>query len=86
MNLTVWKFPLTAPNVVLEMPKGAEILHIADQRGTPHMWARCDPEAPIELRRFIVTGTGQPCPSSKHIGTFLLDGGDLVFHVFEEPA
>ena len=53
----------------------------------PRLWALVDPEAPKVCRRFIAVGTGDLFPEEidgfSHIGTFVLMGGRLVFHVFD---
>lgn len=72
----------------VEMPRGAQILDVQVQRGTPQMWALVDPAAPIERRQFRLVGTGHHFKlfedqQPKHVGTFQLDSGALVFHLFE---
>ena len=81
---TIWKFTLK-PNCTLEMPIGAEILTVQEQYGHPQMWALVDRYADTELREFNIYGTGQDLPDSPgaHVGTFQLNGGAFVFHVFE---
>lgn len=81
--------------VVLELPKGAEIVHIGDQHGTGAaltFWFICDPAVaaevgPVEEHRFIVLGTGHgydPENVGAHRATVVTAGGALVWHVFEE--
>lgn len=95
----IWKFKLRpAPDVnEFELPRGAQVLTVQVQRGEPHMWVLCDPSptAPKTLRRFVVVGTGHefelpnfelsngPVMFNGYVGTFQLEGGALVFHVFE---
>ncbi len=84
---SVWKFPFhTTDNVVIEMPKGAQVLSIQTQHGKPCMWALVDPEAPKVNRLFRVFGTGHPIPffeeNLSYDGTYQEQGGDLVWHVF----
>lgn len=83
---TIWKFPIRATDEFeLVMPAGAEILHVETQREVPYIWARVLPERPSVTRRFKVRGTGhQVDVDCKHVGTFMLAGGDLVFHLFED--
>lgn len=79
--------------VQLMMPRGAEVLHVDSQSGvTPCIWARVDPEADLEQRRFRLVGTGHDLPDTvrpdgyprlMHVGSFQLAGGALVFHLFE---
>lgn len=83
---TIWKFTLE-PNCTLEMPIGAEILTVQEQNGHAQMWALVDPYAENEEREFAVYGTGHKIPDSPgaYVGTFQLNEGTLVFHVFEAP-
>ena len=66
----------------ISMPQGAEILHVAEQHGVPCLWARVDPEAPMEDVALSVRGTGHDGADGEHVGSFFMQGGDLVFHVF----
>ena len=83
----IWKFPIHAtPAVAIKMPAGAEILSVQVQNGEPCVWAIVDPEALSETRMFRVIGTGWEVESFdglKFTGTFQLQGGSLVFHLFE---
>jgi hypothetical protein len=85
MDKTIWKFPLT-PDCALSMPVGSIILTVQVQEQIPCLWALVDPAAPHERRCFRTYGTGHPVAddSGEYIGTFQLNGGVLVFHVFEE--
>lgn len=82
----IYKYPLELKSDVqaVEMPEGAEILHVADQRGRPSLWALVDPNAPTVLRGFAVFGTGHTCPEDGYVGTTHADG--FVWHIFEAPA
>lgn len=84
--MTVWKFVIEDPETTVSMPKGAKVLHVAEQRGDVCIWAEVDPTMPLEPRRFVVAGTGQMLPvyRGRHLGTVLLAGGALVFHVYED--
>jgi hypothetical protein len=83
---TIWKFPVMPGAFTIGLPRGAEVLAAQAQDGEAMAWAVVDPAAPVEQRRFIAAGTGHPLPDGplKHLGTFQLDGGALVFHLFEE--
>ena len=88
MKKQIWKFPIHTNNIIVEMPKDAEILTIQTQNETPCIWALVNPENAKELRHFEVYGTGHDihcyCDiECKYINTFQLDGGSLVFHLFE---
>ncbi len=66
-----------------EMPRGAEVLTAQVQHGVVCLWARVDTRMPMELRRFVIIGTGHDGADGKYVGTVQMDGGDFVFHVFE---
>jgi hypothetical protein len=84
---TIWKFTLTS-DCIVEMPIGAKILTIQEQRGLPRMWALVDSVALIEKRRFFIYGTGHQIDENigDYIGMFQLNDGAPVFHVFEVAA
>lgn len=90
---TIWKYELNPGNpYVIGMPEGAEILTVQVQNNVPCIWAKVDTEAELEERIFYVFATGQEIDLDgqdvylAYIGTFQLNGGSLVFHVFElEP-
>lgn len=86
MSSTIHKFPL-GPDCTIELPKGSLVLSARGQDGKVCIWVLLDPEAPRIKRRFKVFGTGHKVPDDLNlifIGTALLDGGALVFHVFEQ--
>lgn len=82
----VWKFVIADPETPVRMPEGAEVLHVAEQHGQVCLWALVDPAAMPMDRRFVIVGTGHPLPEhrGRFIGTVLLAGGGLVFHVWED--
>lgn len=84
---TLYKYQLPSFSDVVDisMPSGAAVLHVDVQHGVPCLWARVDPLAPEVLRRFRIAGTGHTLGSNvgRHLGTFQLQGGSLIFHVFE---
>ena len=88
---TIWKFeiPLSL-SFTIKMPIDAKILCIdVDQKnGCPCIWALVNPEEAKMKRYFEIYGTGMGiyCDMGidrKYIGTFQLNSGALVFHVFE---
>ncbi len=84
--LTVHKYALpVADQFILDIPKGAELLHVDVQHGEPHLWAKVDTSKRLEPRSFLLAGTGHPLPEipSRFVGTVLLHGGVVVFHLFE---
>ncbi|MCP5006558.1 MAG: hypothetical protein GY941_21850 [Planctomycetes bacterium] len=83
MSMQVWKYKIE-PLSTLEMPIGAKILCVDCQRGTPTMWVLVDTDAMKVNRKFHTYGTGEAIDAnSTYIGTFQMDNGFLVFHVFE---
>lgn len=89
MNKQIWKFEIDSPSKLgIEMPIGAEILTVQVQNETPCIWALVNPEETKMKRYFEIYGTGMGiyCDMGidrKYIGTFQLNSGALVFHVFE---
>lgn len=83
----LYKYDIAVSDVCeVAMPVGAEILSLQSQRDAICLWAIVDPDAPKQVCRFRVYGTGHPLPDEPgvFIGTVQLHGGSLVFHVFEE--
>lgn len=86
MTMKIYKYPLyVQEGAEITMPKGAQVLCVQEQNNRPYIWALTDPERPDETRRFSVYGTSWDVtsPPGKYVGTFQLDNGSLVFHVFE---
>jgi len=82
----IWKFPLRcADKSTVVMPKGAKVLCVQTQCEEPQVWAVCDISAEAEERTFAIYGTGHQHESisGEYVGTFQLNHGGLVFHVFE---
>lgn len=84
----IWKYPLEVSHNTLKIPKGYEILSVQSQYGRPCLWVLVDPKAEKEdviLRTF---GTGHPLSKEeitnvKFIGTYQLNGGNFIGHVFK---
>jgi hypothetical protein len=73
----------------VEMPdqKHAEILSVQVQYGKVVMWAKVEPmDAPVVSRQFYIIPTGGRIPeeANHYLGTFQLNEGRLVYHVFEQ--
>ena len=85
MNHTIWKAILRPVDVQeIDVTEGAELLAARDQNEQLCVWFKCDPNAPRTKRRIAVVGTGHRVPDrARYVGTGLLQGGALVFHVFE---
>ena len=91
---TVWKYALPVQDEIIEveMPKGAEILHVDTQREQVCLWALVESEQEKEIRRFRIHGTGHPLANNAgtgyntydtYVGTSIHLDGMLVWHVFE---
>jgi hypothetical protein len=86
----IYKYELS-PNSpqMIELPEGAQILTAQGQHGrSVCLWALVDPERPKEQRYFEVFATGEAIHTDmgldrNYIGTAQLEGGQLIFHVFE---
>lgn len=91
MRGVVWKYDIGMPGApfAVQMPRRACVVSVHVQGEQPRMWAIVDPEQPLEQRVFVVVATGATIPDTKvgavaaFVGTFLVGGGDLVFHLFE---
>jgi hypothetical protein len=82
----IWKFTLEPEETQwISMPKGAKLLHVGVQYGKPRLWAQVEIDAPEEQRQIKIMGTGMVTENEvgPYIGTFMMDDGTLVFHVFE---
>ena len=89
MEQRIWKYQLEVTDGQnISMPKGAEILTVQVQDGSPCLWALVDPKAETEIRFIEIFGTGNPVlsdigASRKYISTFQMLEGRLVLHAFE---
>lgn len=70
----------------LSLPAGAQVLCCQVQNSVPHIWVILDTIKPQETRQFSIYGTGEPIPKEtmlSYIGTFQLNGGGYIGHLFE---
>lgn len=96
---TIWKFTLPVTDrPQVEMPRGAVILaarilggesyDLMDALSTQEVsvWATVDPSEPMVLRTFCIVGTGRPLPTGPltYIATMPMQGGALIWHLFED--
>lgn len=82
----IHKFPLPVETeCFVPMPRRAEVLCVQVQNGTPFVWALVDTKEKVTAKHwFFVYGTGhETFEQGKYLGTFQLEGGALVFHVFD---
>ena len=94
---TIYKFTLddylddergkTTHRPKIPMPRGAEILGLAEQLGNIVLWAIVDAEADAEVRQFVIAETGRYLPddAGRYVGTWQTEFAShaLVFHLFE---
>lgn len=87
MNV-IYKYELhvTDRQTVL-MPRGFQILNLAEQRGRLCIWAKVDNSEPLVDVTFVIHGTGneiivRPGTHEEYIGTILMESG-FVWHLFE---
>jgi len=85
-KLQVWKYSLDVTDRQdIEMPAGAIPLHVGVQRGVVCVWCEVDPTMPKVPTQVRIVGTGHAFEKDrqeKHVGTFELDNGSLIFHVY----
>ena len=86
----IYKFPFAlSDKTVITMPRSAQILCVQVQAGLPCIWALIrEIDGPTIDRTYTTYGTGHQheAITGRYVGTYQLDGGALVFHVFENPA
>jgi hypothetical protein len=84
---TIWKWTLHH-GVIINIPHGAKLLAVQEQRGKPQLWALVDPGAKTYPRTFHLYMQGEDLPDDpgQYVGTFQMPGGALVYHVFEDSA
>ena len=89
MIKTIWKYELNPRDLTIKMPINSTILTAREQGDKICLWVEVYPEQKqSESRTFEIYGTGHDiyCDMGierKYIGTAILYGGSLVFHVYE---
>lgn len=85
---TMFKYTLNpVPEQTLYLPAEAEICSVAEQCGNICLWALVEQDAYRTPRRIRIAATGEAFHGGgRFIGTVLMAGGSLVWHVFELPA
>jgi hypothetical protein len=83
----IYKYELKAlDNQSIMLPEGAKILSVQTQYETPCIWVELNTELPSTVSHdFEIYGTGHTMPDCDrtYIGSFQLQGGALVFHLYE---
>ena len=93
--MIIWKWELELRRTqLIRMPKGSKILSVQTQNGKPFIWAAFDHEnrdyyhRAEETRSIVTVATGENVPdtvsSSKFLGTYQINDGSEIYHVFEE--
>lgn len=69
----------------ITVPIGAKFLTVQLQQDHLAIWFECNEANPKQEVVIAIYGTGNPMPHEpgKYIGTFQLDNGELVFHVYD---
>jgi hypothetical protein len=81
---TIWKFALPPDFLPVSMPRGSQLLYVAEQHGALCLWAQVDPTAAMVPRRIYIVGTGHDVPgAAAYVGSALLQDGMFVFHVYD---
>lgn len=84
---TIWKYELPiSDKVSVPMPRGAQVLSVAEQYGKLCVWALVSTTQEKEPQRFGIYGTGLPAEDAGagyFLGTVVMPNG-LVWHVFRE--
>lgn len=82
----IWKYPLVIDDrQIVHVPRGAELLTVQSQGGTPCLWAKVDTEAEPVSVEIVMHGTGHPADDTdglKYLGTFQIAGLAFVGHCF----
>ena len=90
--MVVWKYPLDVEQGIQRrlMPKGAKVLCVQAQRGTPTLWALVDEtEQEMVEHAFFTALTGKlmigadDSVSLAYVGSYQLGDGAFLGHVFE---
>jgi hypothetical protein len=83
---TIWKMKLKPTGQqTFDVMAGAKVLTVQMQGETPCMWLMLDPDSESRERMTIeIFGTGHPMHDfeREYIGTYQIDGGAYIFHVF----
>ncbi len=85
--MKIYKYPVPlTPEFTIQMPESARLLDVQVQHDGVQLWAMVDPRARMTIRKFAMRGTGHVAfglGSAPHIGTFQINDGELVFHLFD---
>lgn len=83
--MVIWKHKLNITDTQkIKMPRGAKGLSVQWQHNNLCLWVLCEEDNVTEDRVVAIYGTGHDLPmtTGDYVGTFQMEGGHLVFHVF----
>lgn len=86
---TIHKHPIqTTDCQTIEIPFWCNLLTVQAQHGTPCIWAEVETTDTMSKLHIRTFGTGHEIPEDigQYPGTYQLEGGSLVFHVYIENA
>ena len=88
MSKRIWKYNLHPLSSQIMAPRGSRVLCVQAQHGTPRLWVEVYPDEPVEPYPLAVYGTGHEIPDDpgRYIGTFQIDDGAFVFHVYDKKV
>ena len=93
LERVIYKYPVpVTPGVMCyDLPRGAEVLCVQRQGGGENdifIWALVDKKAEHAPRWFkwYPTGLTAVMPKERYVGTIPMEGGKLVWHLFEHGA
>lgn len=84
----ILKYPLAIKDKQeIWMPEGSKILSVQEQYKELFVWVLADMDKPVRGHTFAIHGTGHPLPEihdyyKYYVATVLMNGGALVWHVF----
>lgn len=84
--MTIYKYKLLIEDEqIINLPIKSQILCVQVQRGQPCLWVKLNPTEKLAPRVIYTHGTGHEVGEQayNYIGTYQLNDGMLVFHVFD---
>lgn len=88
MSKVIYKYPVPlVDEPAVQLPRYAQVLTAQVQHGALQLWALVDPSEPVDAVQLRIVGTGHAFADAdqwRYLSTFQLNGGALIFHVFQE--
>ena len=94
MSITILKYTLKEnadyrgyeEHIKLDIPRSAEVLKVDVQESKLVVWTLSNISLPLEKRHFVLYGDEQIMPTKHghYCGTVQMNGGKVVFHVFDK--